>query len=317
MSRIWTFPFELIKLGLNFIPRKIRKLSQNYDQQVMESPPLISTVSLMKSVSGNEEKTRLLFQESFEGSVLVELSSKGLLTLKWRRTSQESFSLLREIGNRCENSCENSLRGVGSKCSELRNEGFKMGEESLEKNRKKDRSTEVSAELHAVGSTGSASCLLGNVKTTSEDKAVESINALNTQTSKGSDTSYGNCHSETYEKLQSPSSSSNVLTLEAPFLNPELFQKSCSGGFTFLSRSGVRLLISTNYVIVAVLPLLAYVYESQTEEWKTLLFPCPVESCCITAGLCLAMYFPISDTHFSFHTTIHYPTRLLREFDVI
>ena len=256
----------------------------------MESPPPISTVSLMKSVSGNEEKTRLLFQESFEGSVLVELSYKGLLTLKWRRTSQESFSLLREIGNRCENSCENSLRGVGSKCSELRNEGFKMGEESLEKNRKKDRPTEVSAELHAVGSTGSASCLLGSVKTTSEDKAVESMNALNTQTSEGSDTSYGNCHSETYEKLQSPSSLSNeVLTLEAPFLNPELFQKSCSGSFTFLSRSGVRLLISTNYVIVAVLPLSAYVYESQIEEWKTLLFPCPVESCCITAGLCLAM----------------------------
>ena len=280
MSRIWTFPFELIKLGLNFIPRKIRKLSQNYDQQVMESPPPISTVSLMKSVSGNEEKTRLLFQESFEGSVLVELSSKGLLTLKWRRTSQESFSLLREIGNRCENSCENSLRGVGSKCSELRNEGFKMGEESQEENRKNDSSrsedearlTEVSAELHAVGSTGNASCLLGNVKTTSEDKAVESMNALNTQTSEGSS-----------------SLSNEVLTLEAPFLNPELFQKSCSGGFTFLSRSGVRLLISTNYLIVAALPLLAYVYESQIEEWKTLLFPCPVESCCITAGLCLAM----------------------------
>ena len=280
MSRIWTFPFELIKLGLNFIPRKIRKLSQNYDQQVMESPPPISTVSLMKSVSGNEEKTRLLFQESFEGSVLVELSSKGLLTLKWRRTSQESFSLLREIGNRCENSCENSLRGVGSKCSELRNEGFKMGEESQEENRKNDSSrsedearlTEFFAELHAVGSTGNASCLLGNVKTTSEDKAVESMNALNTQTSEGSS-----------------SLSNEVLTLEAPFLNPELFQKSCSGGFTFLSRSGVRLLISTNYVIVAALPLLAYVYESQIEEWKTLLFPCPVESCCITAGLCLAM----------------------------
>lgn len=280
MSRTWTFPFELIKLGLNFIPRKIRKLSQNYDQQVMESPPPISTVSLMKSVSGSEEKTRLLFQESFEGSVLVELSSKGLLTLKWRRTSQESFSLLREIGNRCENSCENSLRGVGSKCSELRNEGFKMGEESQEENRKNDSSrsedearlTEVSAELHAVGSTGNASCLLGNVKTTSEDKAVESMNALNTQTSEGSS-----------------SLSNEVLTLEAPFLNPELFQKSCSGSFTFLSRSGVRLLISTNYVIVAALPLLAYVYESQIEEWKTLLFPCPVESCCITAGLCLAM----------------------------
>ena len=280
MSRIWTFPFELIKLGLNFIPRKIRKLSQNYDQQVMESPPPISTVSLMKSVSSNEEKTSLLFQESFEGSLLVELSFKGLLTLKWRRTSQESFSLLREIGNRCENSCENSLRGVGSKCSELRNEGFKMGEESQEENRKNDSSrsedearlTEVSAELHAVGSTGNASCLLGNVKTTSEDKAVESMNALNTQTSEGSS-----------------SLSNEVLTLEAPFLNPELFQKSCSGSFTFLSRSGVRLLISTNYVIVAALPLLAYVYESQIEEWKTLLFPCPVESCCITAGLCLAM----------------------------
>lgn len=280
MSRIWTFPFELIKLGLNFIPRKIRKLSQNYDQEVMESPPPISTVSLMKSVSSNEEKTSLLFQESFEGSLLVELSFKGLLTLKWRRTSQESFSLLREIGNRCENSCENSLRGVGSKCSELRNEGFKMGEESQEENRKNDSSrsedearlTEVSAELHAVGSTGNASCLLGNVKTTSEDKAVESMNALNTQTSEGSS-----------------SLSNEVLTLEAPFLNPELFQKSCSGSFTFLSRSGVRLLISTNYVIVAALPLLAYVYESQIEEWKTLLFPCPVESCCITAGLCLAM----------------------------
>lgn len=87
--------------------------------------------------------------------------------------------MFREIGNRCENSCENLLRGVGLKCLELRNEGFKMGKEFLEKNRKKDRLIEVFVEFYVVGFIGNVSCLLGNVKIIFEDKVVESMNVLN------------------------------------------------------------------------------------------------------------------------------------------
>lgn len=258
------------------------------------SPLPISTVSLVKSVSVDEEKKRLLFQESFEGSVLVELSSKGLLTLQWRRTSQESFSSLREIGNRSESSCENSSTGVGSECLEQRNEGLNLDEEALEKNCENDSSSctedetrlpNVSVGLHAIGSTENASCSSVNVKTISEDNPVESMNTL--QTSEGSETAYENFYPKTNSKSQCTSSLSNeVLTLEAPFINPGLFQKSWTGSSKFLSRSDVRLLISTNYVIVPALPLLVYVYKSQIKEWETLLFPCPVESCCLTAGMC-------------------------------
>lgn len=95
--------------------------------------------------------------------------------------------MFRERGNRCENSCENLLRGVGLKCLELRNEGFKMGEEFLEENRKndsscledEDRLIEVFAEFYVVGFIGNVSCLLGYVKIIFEDKVVESINVLN------------------------------------------------------------------------------------------------------------------------------------------
>ena len=74
--------------------------------------------------------------------------------------------------------------------------------------------------------------------------------------------------------------------VQAPFINPKLFQGSCSNDPSFLSDSSTQLLNSTNYIVVAVLPLLAYVYNRTSEEWRTLLFSRAVKCCCICNGKC-------------------------------
>ncbi|XP_068730518.1 uncharacterized protein [Montipora capricornis] len=53
-----------------------------------------------KSVAASKEETELLYHESLEGSVLVELSAEGEVTLRWRRISQQSRELLREMSNK-------------------------------------------------------------------------------------------------------------------------------------------------------------------------------------------------------------------------
>ena len=74
--------------------------------------------------------------------------------------------------------------------------------------------------------------------------------------------------------------------VQAPFINPKLFQGSCSNDPSFLSDSSTQLLNSTNYIVVAVLPLLAYVYNRTGEEWRTLLFSRAVKCCCVCNGKC-------------------------------
>ena len=81
-----------------------------------------------------------------------------------------------------------------------------------------------------------------------------------------------------------PRPSNEVVLIEAPFLNPRLFQKSGTNSLSPSLTSTVKLLITTNYVIVAILPLLAYVYYHEKEEWQSLLFPVAVKSCCIAQG---------------------------------
>ena len=53
----------------------------------------------VKTTEAPKQQAKLLFQESLEGSVLVQLSAESGVTLQWRRTPQETLALLREIGN--------------------------------------------------------------------------------------------------------------------------------------------------------------------------------------------------------------------------
>lgn len=69
----------------------------------------------------------------------------------------------------------------------------------------------------------------------------------------------------------------------APFINPKMFQFSCAD-FSLLRGCGVQLTITTNYLVVVALPLLAYVYHLRNEEWRTLLFRRPVKNCCLVKG---------------------------------
>ena len=238
--------------------------------------------------------------------MLVELSFRGVVTLQWRKTSEESLALLRKVGKTSRNCREYASIGAGSKCTELSPEKFKTDDEALEKDNisnehrnSKDAdsgSREVSAEIPSVGFTGNISrnnCELDNLVTISEKVTTGRIDTL--QSSVRSDTNDHHTETNGTESRLTSSLCNEVLSLDAPFLNPELFQRSC-GSSTFLPRSCVQLLISTNYVVVAVLPLLAYVYRSQNEQWKTLLFPCPVESCCITQGMFLTLSLPGSES---------------------
>ena len=78
--------------------------------------------------------------------------------------------------------------------------------------------------------------------------------------------------------------SNDVLSIEAPFINPRLFQKPGTDSLSPLPQSTFQLLISTNYVVVAILPLMAYVFYHEKDEWKSLLFPCALQNCCILQG---------------------------------
>ena len=96
------------------------------------------------------------------------------------------------------------------------------------------------------------------------------------------------------------SSCDDVSRIQAPF-NPALFE----GGLKE-SVSRKSLLVSSKYVVVAVLPLFAHVYEHQTKEWKTLLFPPSVVDCCVAGGqYALSLSFPTSHCKFSFLIATH------------
>lgn len=307
----------------------------------------------VKTSAAHEEETKLLFQESLEGSLLVERSVIGGVTLQWRRAPQHIIVLLRKISERgseiserykpsemqqysvrerisknnqrdkaesgsvqcnqdeifrtevlqqddghvksrtdCrqENSSRHFVKSSegGSKNTELSNDRSKVdenGEETEHRSLKEAErdSSGMSVELHAVASTDNTSknvSQVGNVLTASEENTCGSVYSSDGSFTKGRCT-----RSNKQPNVTCTSRLSNeVVLIEAPFLNPRLFQKSGTHSLSPSLSSTVNLLITTNYVIVAILPLLAYVYHHEKEQWQSLLFPVAVKSCCIAQG---------------------------------
>lgn len=133
-------------------------------------------------------------------------------------------------------------------------------------------SPEMPVDFNAFGSTENS---LGNISQTG-----------NVLTTSGGSFTKGRC-TKSNEQSDAPCTSrlsNEVMFIEAPFLNPRLFQKSGTNSLSPSLSSTVKLLISTNYVIVVILPLLAHVYHYEQEEWQSLLFPVAVKSCCIAQG---------------------------------
>ena len=301
----------------------------------------------VKTTATPKQTTQLFFQESFEGSVLVELSTEGGVTLRWRRTSQENLALLREMSKTgsditdfyqpsnvqqctpmresnsvgcdqaglskaqagdgiksnadcthgktseiCSKSAEDSDKsgelntgstGEGVQALQIK-ETIINGHKSLEE--AEPRTSELSEDIYAVGSIEGSSqktSQRGNMISMLERDESICGSLGSCQTSQGSPTN--ECHPKTPDVTGHTSRVSNgVCSIETPFLNPRLFQIACSDSSPFLSGSSLQLLNSANYVVVAVLPLLAYVYHHTNKEWRTLLFPCTVKCCCITEG---------------------------------
>lgn len=312
----------------------------------------LSTDSVNASAA-HEEETKLLFQESLEGSLLVERSVTGGVTLQWQRAPQHILALLRKINEtgseitesyqpsemqqcsvreriiknsqhgkeesrsvqcnqdeifrtevlqqddghvksrtdcRQENSSRHFVKSSegSSKNTELSNDRSKEDEngEATEHRSLKEAerdSSGMSVELHAVASTGNTSknvSQVGNLLTTSEENTCGLV-----YTSDGSFTKERCPRSNEQPNVTRRSRLSNeVVLIEAPFLNPRLFQKSGTHSLSPSLNSTVKLLITTNYVIVVILPLLAYVYHHEKEEWQSLLFPVAAKSCCIAQG---------------------------------
>ena len=311
--------------------------------------------------------TELLYQESLEGSLLVQLSGEGGVTLKWRRSTQQHLALLREMSRKgthmtevyqpsntqqCTPICENPAVDNGkhqedqhsSKSSTCDQDGFlrpqvgdgiktvadgahgkarencvssaedgdkdvlmstdAQGKDDQTLQRKdssisesenlkevEPRSSEMSVEIRDVWSTESDpkntpqqdsvvlmsetdGCSCGRVGLSKSPQGF-SIKERHPNAEKQSTS----CSMDRTSEL-----SSDVICIEAPFLNPRFFQRSSAYSSPLLSGSSVELLNSTNYVVVVVLPLLAYVHHHMDEEWRTLLFPCAVKCCCITNG---------------------------------
>ena len=143
----------------------------------------------------------------------------------------------------------------------------------------------VSVEPRVAGSSEDASrntSQIGNVLSTSQDINPERVYTSQTG---GFFTKGRRRKSNEQSNIKRTSRLSNeVVFIEAPFLNPRLFQNPDSNSLSPSLTSTVKLLISTNYVLVAVLPLLAYVYHHEKGEWNSLLFPVAVKNCCIAQG---------------------------------
>lgn len=194
-------------------------------------------------------------------------------------------------GNNSQNFMKSSE--VSSKTTELSNDRLKTDDLLLEKNGQTNEhrslkeaehdSSGVSAEFRAVESTENTTrniSQIGNALTTSEE------NTCGSELTSGGPLTKGRCTKSNKECNVTRTSrpSNEVVFIEAPFLNPRLFQKSGTYSLSTLPKNTFKLLISANYVIVAILPLLACAYHLEKKEWKSLLFPCAVKSCCIAQG---------------------------------
>ena len=278
-----------------------------------------------------QPRKQLQEEESLEGSITVERSADGGVTLKWSCTSRNILSLLRDISKRQLNTTGADQSSNAQPCppihysgldSELKQDKFGLrnlshGGDGIMKTQDGDEinshektgddscktielnSAEALARLdfreikHSrLNDTGDSLCemslnvLVGDIASDipqedmsllTKEVADEGENVEAFQSSEGSPAN--KCHLRANEEYE-------FSYLQAPFINPRLFQASCLNDPSFLSDSSTQLLNSTNYIVVAVLPLLAYVYNRTSEEWRTLLFSRAVKCCCICNGKC-------------------------------
>ena len=320
----------------------------------------------VKTTSAPKQHTKLLYQESLEGSLLVEQSIDEGVTLQWTQTSKESLVLLKKITKKeanitgvyqpsdtqqCKQIHEDVVVGIeplqdnlgsgnaGCKqdgmmtaqdsdginsttdcrrdktikncaglaqesgtSTELNTNRLKKDNQALERNDDsrnehrglKPQPCELPSKVRAV-ENASKNIPRRDMSSLSEKDVCGSVGGL--QTSQGSTK---DCHGRAKEELNPCAGhnfrkTKNVCYIEAPFLNPRLFERSCSNNSSLLSGTSVQLLNSTNYVVAVVLPLLAYVYHHTSEDWSALLFPCPIKCCCITNGKCRGS--PLNNTH--------------------
>ena len=276
-----------------------------------------------------------------EGSIVVERSADGGVTLRWRRISRNILSLLRDISKRQLNNSGADPSFNAQLCPSIHYGGFdselkpdKFGLRNLShsgdgimKTQDGDyshgktvddscktielNSAEALARLdfreikHSrLNDTEHSLCemslnvLVGDIASDipqedmsllTKEVADEGENVEAFPSSEGSPAN--KCHfraNEEYVPCLDPAlkAPDEFSYLQAPFINPRLFQGSCLKDPSFLSDSSTQLLNSTNYIVVAVLPLLAYVYHRTSEEWRTLLFSRAVKCCCISNGKC-------------------------------
>ena len=264
-----------------------------------------------------------------EGSIVVECSADGGVTLKWRRTSRNILPLLRDISKSQLNNSGADPSFNAQLCPAIHYGGFdselkpdKFGLRNLSHSGDGIMKTQDGDNSH--GKTVDDSCktielnsaealarldfreikhsrlndtehslcemslnvLVGDIASDipqedmsllTKEVADEGENVEAFQSSEGSPAN--KCHFRANEEYE-------FSYLQAPFVNPRLFQGSCLNDPSFLSDSSTQLLNSTNYIVVAVLPLLAYVYHRTSEEWRTLLFSRAVKYCCISNGKC-------------------------------
>ena len=278
-----------------------------------------------------------------EGSITVERSADGGVTLKWRRTSRNILSLLRDISKRQLNNTGADQSSNTQLCPPIHYSGLdselkpdKFGLRNLSHSGDGTMKTQDRDEINSHGKTGDDSCKTIELNSaealarldfreikhsllndTGDSLCEMSLNVLvgdiasdipqedmslltrevadegeNVEAFPSSEGSPANkCHfraNEEYVPCLDPTlkASDEFSYLQAPFINPRLFQGSCLKDPSFLSDSSTQLLNSTNYIVVAVLPLLAYVYHRTSEEWRTLLFSLAVKCCCISNGKC-------------------------------
>ncbi|KAL9953442.1 hypothetical protein ACROYT_G040863 [Oculina patagonica] len=293
----------------------------------------ITQPASVKTTSSHEQETRLLFQESLEGSLLVERSVQGGVTLQWKRTPQESLALLKKITKRVSEITEgypsSKMERCGPnvretiidseavkqesrsvQCSQdefLRADVLKQDEDSVKSladcrhgntSRNVIKSVKVSEnkDLCSVRLKTNGQLLEKNGDTHEQDISrnigqISNVPTVSEKDALGCAESFLDSSGSSTKELDVESNgkssvtsrySNDVLSIEAPFLNPRLLQKSGTESLSPVTNNTVKLLISSSYVIVAILPLMAYVYNHEKKEWKSLLFPCAVDNCCIT-----------------------------------
>ena len=263
-------------------PREILSLLRKISERRSEirdscKPSEIRQCSVRETISDKSQQDR-------EESGSVQCNQDEIFKTKVLQHDNDQVKSLTDCrqGNNSKNFMKSSS---GFKNTELSNDKSKVDENGKPNERRSLKEAERGSlcEVHAVWSTEDASRNIsktGNVLSTSEINTCESVY-----------TSWGSFAKERCAKSKEQSNvtctsrlSNEVVFIEAPFLSPRLFQKSDNNTLSSSASSTVKLLISTDYIIVAILPLLAYVHHREKEEWQSLLFPVEVKSCCIAQG---------------------------------